>query len=102
MNPEIKEQLLKLTLQDIVNIVQEKKTAESKTIHPNDRRTLGRVEVIIRPVKYTPESKHIAEFEIVLPGNNILMRVDSNFSSDRENVEKCIKELNNVINKYQK
>jgi hypothetical protein len=106
MKAEIKEQLLKLTLQDIVELVQEKKMVESKAIHPNDRRTLGKVEVVIRAVECVrpskPESKYVAEFEIVLPGDNVLMRIDKVFSNDRENVEKCIKELNDIINKYQK
>lgn len=54
MNAEIKEQLLKLTLQDIVELVQEKKMMESKAVHPNARRTLGKIEVVIRPVTNTP------------------------------------------------
>jgi len=106
MNDEIKEQLLKLTLQDIVELVQEKKMMESKAIHPNNRRTLGKVEVVIRAVECVrpskPESKYVAEFEIVLPDNNVLMRIDRAFPNERENVEKCIKELNDIINKYQK
>jgi hypothetical protein len=99
MNPDIKEQLLKLTLQDILQLLQEKNTIESKNINPNVRRTLGKIEVIIRSVTYSPGNKNIAEYELVLPGDHVLMRIDNNLSN---NVEQCIKELNEVIHKYQK
>ena len=102
MNAEIKEQLLKLTLQDIVELVQEKKMMESKAVNPNNRRTLGKIEVVIRPVTFTPTTNNIAEFEIVLPNNNVLMRIGTAAPVERENVEKCIKELNDIIFKYQK
>jgi hypothetical protein len=99
MTPDIKELLLKLTLQDIFELLREKNNLEPKNINPNVRRTLGKVEVYIRSVPFSPESKHIAEYELVLPGNHVLMRIDSNLSN---NVDKCIKELNDVIHKYQK
>lgn len=99
MNPDIKEQLLKLTLKDLLQLVHGKDSLENKNIHPNNRRTLGKIEVVIRSVPYSPENKNIAEYELVLPDNHVLMRINSNLYN---NVEMCIKELNEVIYKYQK
>jgi hypothetical protein len=62
MKAEIKEQLLKLTLQDIVELVQEKKMMESKAVNPNNRRTFYRTLVNIK------EDIQIGEFGLIHRG----------------------------------
>ena len=91
MNNELKEQLLKLTIKEILELIS--KEPRPKT-NPRGRYTIGKLDASVNSI--TDASRTIVEYSVDIPEGTLchIKRI--------EDIESCIKELNIVITKYQK
>ena len=96
MNTEIKEQLLNLTIKDIVDLIK-KDTVESekKIVKYVGNRTLGKLDVFISSNSNYTGNK-VYDYNIHVP-EGILCYIE-----DMNKLTEFLKELNAVITKYQK
>lgn len=91
MSPEIKEALKNISLKELIELLQENDINKS---NPFFRFTIGKLDCQISRV--FNEKNKIAEYEIRVP-KGILCNI-----REWDDAEKMIKEINNIIIKYQK
>ena len=91
---EFKKELLKLTLEEVIKIYEEERT--KRKLATATRYTLGKLDVLVT-FSATNQYRHITEYSITVP-EGILCYVKTNTA---DTVEKMIREINEIITKYQ-
>ena len=91
MNNELKQQLLKLTIEEILELIISEPKQEAS---PWGRFTIGKLDASINTI--TNVGHQIVEFSVDIPKGTLC------HIKKIEDVESCLKEINAIITKYQK